>query len=268
MAEPPRVSSGLTFYQVFDLDEHATPQQIRIAYLRLMKVHHPDKSAARQVPDFVALINLCYETLSDPAKRATYDAQLRQRRKKATFIPFTPAFGPETKRPRSRGLATAIVVCAGCLLLAVGLTSPKLFNIPQSRLIFWPENVSAEPEKLPRLTQPDLQRQVKLAKSLSPNEALALSERCFREAQVEQSGKAVQLCIIFDDAFLYWRQTPQWNALMPYYFDDEVVHTRHRASLLRFKTNAEGTLAQLRYEAFRALLHDVDNPEVQAGEPT
>ena len=264
------MSSEFTFYQVFEVDEHATPQQIRNAYLRLMKVHHPDKSASRQAPGFVALINLCYETLSDPTKRAAYDAQLRHPSKKIPARSGNPGLVSGEKRSRPTGLGVAIVVGAGCLVVAMGLTSPERFSFPQGPPIFhWPESVSAEPAKLPRLTQPDLiRRQVKLAKSLSPAEALAFSERCFRQAQVEQSGKALQLCIIFDDAFLYWRQTPQWNALLPYYFNYEVVHTRHSASLLRFETNAEGTLAQLRYEAFRALLDDVDKPQAQAGEPT
>jgi hypothetical protein len=150
----------------------------------------------------------------------------------------------------------------------IAFGASESFSFPQTPIFQWGGTVPVEPARLPRLTQRDLiRREVKLAKTLSPSEALFFSERCFRQAQTEDSGRALQLCIIFDDAFLYWRQTPQWNAMLPSYFDDEVGHTRHTGSLLRFETNAEGTLAQLRYEAFRALLDDVDNPEIQSGDP-
>ena len=260
------MSRGYTYYDLFDLDARATPQQVRTAYLRLMKQHHPDKAAVQQTPGFVALINLCYETLSDPVKRAAYDADL-YRSNSAAAVSFDPPSSAVQRRSGKR-LATAILVGAGCFAGMIVLAASQSFSFPQTPIFQWEGTVPVEPARLPRLTQRDLiHRQVKLAKTLSPSEAMLFSERCFRQAQTEDSGRALQLCIIFDDAFLYWRQTPQWNALLPSYFDDEVVHSRHTTSLLRFETNAEGTLAQLRYEAFRALLDDVDNPEVQSGEP-
>lgn len=264
------MSRGYTFYDVFALDERATPQQIRTAYLQLIKVHHPDKSAAQETPGFVALINLCYETLSDPAKRAAYDAELRHRSNIAAPSPSSRVLSSGQRRSQLTPLATVLIVCAGCVALVIALASTKSLSFPQTPLMLpRAENASVGPARLPLLTQRDLiQRQVKLAKSLSPSEALVFSERCFRKAQVEQSGAAPQLCIIFDDAFLYWRQTPQWNALLPLYFDDDVVHSRHSGALLRFETNVEGTLAQLRYEAFRALLDDVDSPEAPSTDPT
>ncbi|HKH02663.1 MAG TPA: J domain-containing protein [Bradyrhizobium sp.] len=260
------MSRGSTFYDVFTLDEHATPQQIRTAYVRLMKVHHPDKSG-QQTPGLVALINLCYETLSDPAKRAAYDADLRRRNDLAAAS-VSPR--SETKRFTSARLAIAMLLFVACLASVGAFAFSKSAGFAESPLMYpWAESVSTQPVGLPRLTRRDLiQRRVKLAKSLSPSEALVFSERCFGRAQVEQSGRALQLCIIFDDAFLYWRQTPEWNAFLPPYFDDEVVHSRHSRSLLRFETNVEGTLAQLRYEAFRALLDGVHSQEAPATDPT
>jgi hypothetical protein len=257
-----------SYYEILDLDEQATPQQVRTAYLRLMKQHHPDRSSGEQTPGFVALINLCYETLSNPAKRAAYDAELRQRNNAAIALSSKPVLHPRQARSRNRP-RTPWVVAAGCLAVVIALISLNTLSLSETPAVFqWQGTVAPEPAKLPRLTQRDLiQRQVRLAKMLSPAEALLFSERCFQRAQTEDSGKALQLCIVFDDAFLYWRQTPQWNATLPAYFDDEVVHARHTNSLLRFEANTEGTLARLRYEAFRALLDDVDKPVVQAGEP-
>ena len=253
-----------TFYEVFDLNERATAQQVRSAYLRLMKLHHPDRSVGQQTPGFVALINLCYETLSDPVKRAAYDSELRQRN--SANAALSPVVSSARGRvQRSRLAAAALLVVASAAVIA--LVSAK--SLTQTPPVLWAGTVAAEPARLPRLTQRDLiERQVRLAKTLSPAEALLFSERCFRQAQAERSGRPVQLCIIFDDAFLYWRQTPQWNAMLPPYFDDDVVRARHTGALLRFETNVEGTLAQLRYEAFRALLDGVHTAEAATMDPT
>src|SRR3954469_9538182 len=115
MVERARMSRGYTFYDVFDLDERATPQQVRTAYLRLMKLHHPDKSSGQQTPGFVALINLCYETLSDPAKRAAYDAELRHRSNVTAAAPFNPGLSSGKKRSQPTRQAAAILLCAGCV---------------------------------------------------------------------------------------------------------------------------------------------------------
>src|SRR3954465_11659526 len=119
------MSRGYTFYDVFDLDERATAQQVRTAYLRLMKLHHPDKSSGQQTPGFVALINLCYETLSDPVKRAAYDADLR-RRSDATAA-FNPVLSSRQGSHPTR-LAIAILVGVGCVAAVIALTSSQSFS--------------------------------------------------------------------------------------------------------------------------------------------
>src|SRR5690242_2872711 len=103
------MSDGYTYYEIFDLDECATPQEVRTAYLRLMKKHHPDRSATEQTPGFVALINLCYETLSDPAKRTAYDAELRQRANSAIALSSNPVLRARQARLPKR-LATVWLV--------------------------------------------------------------------------------------------------------------------------------------------------------------
>ena len=263
------MSPGQTYYDVFALDQRATAQQVRTAYLRLMKVHHPDKSEGQQAPGFVALINLSYETLSDPVKRAAYDADLRHRNIVA-IAASSPPIASSKKRFLPPRLATVMLACAGFAGIGLMVTLSQSDNLLETLFTAsWEQNTAVEPAGLPRLTKRDaIRRQARLAKTLSPSEALIFSERCFRQAKADASGRALQLCIIFDDAFIYWRQTPQWNAMMPPYFNDGVVHTRHANSLLRFEVNTEGTLAHLRYEAFRALLDDVDNAEVPLGEPT
>jgi DnaJ-domain-containing protein 1 len=67
-----------THYEIFGVERTATRNEIRAAYLALVKQHHPDVVGNKggRTPDTVALLNRCYAVLRDPRKRAQYDAQL------------------------------------------------------------------------------------------------------------------------------------------------------------------------------------------------
>jgi len=70
--------SGATHYDVLAVPATATNDEIRDAYRRLARAHHPDRTASsaagsRSMPE----INEAYRILSDPARRAVYDASLR-----------------------------------------------------------------------------------------------------------------------------------------------------------------------------------------------
>lgn len=65
------------YYKVLDLPRDAAPKEIKKAFLRLSKLHHPDKAAsadARPAAERkMAAINEAYEVLSDPELKARYD---------------------------------------------------------------------------------------------------------------------------------------------------------------------------------------------------
>lgn len=64
-------------YTTLGLDRSCTTAQIRAAYRRLVKRHHPDVN--RTDADATAraqALNTAHEALSDPARRAAYDRQL------------------------------------------------------------------------------------------------------------------------------------------------------------------------------------------------
>lgn len=58
-------------YLVLGLQPDATPAQIKAAYRKLSKKHHPDAGGDREQWD---KISQAYEVLSDPARRSKYDA--------------------------------------------------------------------------------------------------------------------------------------------------------------------------------------------------
>jgi molecular chaperone DnaJ len=72
--------SGPTHYDVLGVAPSATVDQIREAYRRLAREHHPDRTATSgRAGDDVSMpaINEAYRVLNDPARRAMYDASLR-----------------------------------------------------------------------------------------------------------------------------------------------------------------------------------------------
>jgi DnaJ-class molecular chaperone len=61
------------FYQILELDERATPAEVRSAYRRAALAHHPDRNGgSAQATERFKRIREAYEVLSDPVRRAAY----------------------------------------------------------------------------------------------------------------------------------------------------------------------------------------------------
>jgi len=67
-------------YQTLGLSTDATPDQIKKAYRRLAKQHHPDRNPGDPAAEArFKEVSEAYTTLSDPRKRTQYDAQREMR---------------------------------------------------------------------------------------------------------------------------------------------------------------------------------------------
>ncbi|GIX66273.1 molecular chaperone [Babesia caballi] len=74
---PRKVSEGrLTHYDVLHLDRDADTHQVKQAFLRLVKLYHPDTSRDPDTQAIFVCIKDAHETLSDPERRKVYDAGL------------------------------------------------------------------------------------------------------------------------------------------------------------------------------------------------
>lgn len=60
------------YYALFGVSENAPMFEIKIAYRKLVKKYHPDKNKDQYSQDTIKLLNIAYEVLSDPNKRANY----------------------------------------------------------------------------------------------------------------------------------------------------------------------------------------------------
>lgn len=257
-----------THYELLGVGERSTAAQIRSAYIRLVKTYHPDASKIGEssiTANVVQEINRCYATLKDPLKRAAYDAELHHLRMSATQQ--APPGTLHHVHDRSKLWITAtILVSAFVAVLVINQLNSEFGS--QLLEVSFPHGANASPlpvlAALPSASQ--IEHQTRLAALSSVDDAVSLSEKCFDRARQQQSGTAVELCIVFDDAELYWKRGAQEE--LPPYFDDQVVTARHMQALSPYEDDVPQRLEALRHVAFKALLAEVSEQlktEVQRG---
>jgi DnaJ domain len=89
-----------TFYEFLGVAPGATETEVRHAYRQLARAFHPDSVGAKVDSDAaMAALNEAWHTLSDPGRRAAYDASLRV---------TSPKSASATRSPlsRERGVVT------------------------------------------------------------------------------------------------------------------------------------------------------------------
>jgi curved DNA-binding protein CbpA len=65
-----------TWYSMLGVSERASEEVIRAAWRSLMQRHHPDRNHEPGSAERAKLVNVAYQVLSDPERRAAYDAEL------------------------------------------------------------------------------------------------------------------------------------------------------------------------------------------------
>jgi molecular chaperone DnaJ len=124
--------SERTFYEVLGVASTASATEIRDAYRRLARQHHPDQRGGGTAT-LMAEINEAHRVLSDPGRRAVYDAGLRgvstvatPRKPGPTTRPTVPppAVRPPARYPWKLALGMA-AVGATVVLVGAALYKPR-----------------------------------------------------------------------------------------------------------------------------------------------
>jgi curved DNA-binding protein CbpA len=67
----------VNYYYLLGISPRASPDEVRKAYFKLVKIYHPDKNKSPEATEKMAEINLAYEILSNINKREEYDLENR-----------------------------------------------------------------------------------------------------------------------------------------------------------------------------------------------
>lgn len=75
------MKNNLNYYEVLEINETASDEVIKAAYRALAKKYHPDSYQGNddERKKNMAIINIAFETLSDPHKRKKYDESIHNK---------------------------------------------------------------------------------------------------------------------------------------------------------------------------------------------
>jgi hypothetical protein len=247
-----------THYEIFGVERTATREEIRAAYLALVKEHHPDVIGRKGAgtPDTIALLNRCYAVLKDPRKRAQYDAQLVRGSSQTQLTPYVhrELVAQRAQAAQRQWRVPLVIAVITALALVAQLARATMGDgYAAGSLLTWTRPASDLQLERP-LHAADVANEAMLATTVSADIAIGVSKHCFDTARESEDITAAKLCIIFDDAFLYWRQNADDYDSMPLYFRDEITRMRHLDALGGSGEDSDRILAQLRDLTFRALL--------------
>ena len=112
------VSQAADYYRILQVDPDAEPEVIAAAYRKLAAKYHPDVNPSPEAAERMREINVAYDLLADPAKRAEYDRARGGR--------WIPRFGAGPSVPPQAPASTVEQVVRTLLLM---LISSVIFSL-------------------------------------------------------------------------------------------------------------------------------------------
>lgn len=255
------------FYSILHVERTASTDEIRSAYLKLLKQHHPDRAAdeaeRERASRYSATLNVAFATLRDPLKRAAYDrrhpasqaVRVRHERADIQIGVHAPGMSVASLGQFLGAFSIAVValVAGGIFLsgpqmrgwLAMNEAAP-LGSVPANR---FSANFVLQPDEVART--------VRLASQLSMNRAADVSRNCFRQALSSSGPGATALCVIFDNAVVMSGARSRQNDLGSSYFRVQLIKARHLGALAPWGADNEHTLTRLRSVTLKSMLANI-----------
>ena len=121
------VAKDESLYETLQVSPHASQEVIQAAYRVLARAHHPDLSAAADAEARTRRLNAAHFILSDPGRRAIYDADRREAARFTTprgdsTAPTRPSRSATSQAPRGEDRPTAPTVLVWIAAGAVAVT--------------------------------------------------------------------------------------------------------------------------------------------------
>ena len=145
MRETARIDLGGDHYRLLGVSQEASAHEIRRAYRRLARQHHPDRNPRPDGPERFRTLAEAYAVLNDPARRARYDHSIqpcaRRDRPRATPAALTRHGVLELSAREARFAATmplALTATDGItIVLPAGLADGDQITIaaPEGRAV-------------------------------------------------------------------------------------------------------------------------------------
>ena len=101
------------YYELLRVPFTADAAQLKAAFRQLQRLAHPDV-AGEGASSASSLLNSAYETLSDPARRAVYDAELKQHRQHTQTFTGQPVSAWHGSADDSTAILVDETSCIGC----------------------------------------------------------------------------------------------------------------------------------------------------------
>lgn len=130
-------------YEVLGVSHSASAEDIRSAFRRLAREHHPDTSEHPNSVKTMAEINRAWSVLSDPVKRFDYDRSLRKRetsthsahRESHDFVDVSPPVPVYPARFPWRGILFFAVLAIVAVLVIHATAKPVGPEVPDNLLV-------------------------------------------------------------------------------------------------------------------------------------
>jgi len=105
MPDADRIGHMANHYDILEINPTASQSEIKQAYRRLAKQHHPDRNPLSSSHERITRINAAYEVLSDPGQRQSYDRMLSYGYSRVTVPRADPDAGSSAERQRRASAA-------------------------------------------------------------------------------------------------------------------------------------------------------------------